>query len=160
MHSFYQRKMYIENALCKPGGIEICGNKVDLGKIRQPCYFIATLEDHISPWKSCYQGARCLGGAVRFVLGGSGHVTGIINPPAAGKYGFWTSEDPQYPEKPEDWLDTAGQQTGSWWPDWQAWIVALDNAEAPARDPAQGRLPVLDDAPGAYVKMRLGKGVR
>jgi polyhydroxyalkanoate synthase len=160
MHSFYLRKMYIENALRKPGGIEVCGVKIDLAKVKIPSYFISTLEDHIAPWKTTYAGAQCLSGPLRFVLGGSGHIAGIVNPPAANKYGFWAGESSTYPESAEDWLAATTHQTGSWWTDWQAWISAQNPAQVASRDPARGKLAVLDDAPGSYVKMRLDKGVR
>ncbi len=91
MHSFYLRTMYMENRLIEPGGIEIDGTPIDLAKIKAPCYFISTIEDHIAPWKSTYMGARRFGGPTRFVLGGSGHIAGIVNPPAANKYGYWVN---------------------------------------------------------------------
>ncbi|MBS1209069.1 MAG: phbC [Proteobacteria bacterium] len=156
MHSFYLRKMYMENALREPGGIELCGVKIDLSKIKVPCYFISTLEDHIAPWKSTYAGAQRIG-KVRFVLGGSGHIAGIVNPPVANKYGYWTREDSERPADPETWLAGCTQQPGSWWTDWQAWVTAQNASLVPARDPAQGPLKVLEDAPGSYVKARLDK---
>ncbi|MDP5238640.1 class I poly(R)-hydroxyalkanoic acid synthase [Uliginosibacterium sp. 31-16] len=159
MHSFYLRKMYMENALREPGGIEICGVKIDLGKIKVPCYFISTIEDHIAPWKSTYAGAQRIGN-VRFVLGGSGHIAGIVNPPVANKYGFWVRDDDKRPADSEDWLAGCTQQPGSWWTDWQAWVKAQDSSEVAARDPLKGKLKVLEDAPGSYVKARLDKNSR
>ena len=160
MHSFYLRKMYLENALREPGGIEVLGTKIDLTKIKVPCYFISTLEDHIAPWKTTYKGARCLGGKVRFVLGGSGHIAGIVNPPAANKYGFWTRADGDMPEGTDDWLEGTKHKVGSWWTDWQEWVAGQSEDKVPARNPVDGPLPVLEDAPGAYVKMRLDKAPR
>jgi len=161
MHSFYLRRMYMENALCQPGSIELCGVKIDLSKIKIPAYFISTVEDHIAPWKGTYKGSLCLGGPVRFVLGGSGHIAGIVNPPVANKYGFWVCPDGQRPETPELWQEQAQQQAGSWWTDWQAWISSQGGGAAvPARDPDKGRLPVLEEAPGAYVKARYDKTIR
>ncbi|PLK50741.1 alpha/beta hydrolase [Uliginosibacterium sp. TH139] len=160
MHSFYLRKMYLENALSEPGGIELCGVKIDLSKINVPCYFISTIEDHIAPWKSTYLGALRLGKTPRFVLGGSGHIAGIVNPPVANKYGFWVREDGKLPDNSEDWLKDASHQAGSWWTDWQAWAQAQDPGQVAARDPATGKLPVLEDAPGSYVKARLDKAPR
>ncbi|WP_142804171.1 alpha/beta hydrolase [Tepidiphilus sp. J10] len=156
MHSFYLRKMYIENKLVEPGGIEILGTPIDLGKIKHPCYFISTVEDHIAPWRTTYKGARRLTGApVRFVLGGSGHIAGIVNPPSANKYGYWTNPVTPLPEDPEEWLRGAEHHPGSWWPNWNEWLAAQDDTRVPARDPAQGKLPVIEDAPGSYVKVRI-----
>ncbi|AUL98987.1 class I poly(R)-hydroxyalkanoic acid synthase [Zoogloeaceae bacteirum Par-f-2] len=155
MHSFYLRKMYMENRLVQPGGIEIDGTPIDLSKIKVPCYFISTIEDHIAPWKSTYAGARHFGGPVRFVLGGSGHIAGIVNPPAANKYGYWLNPTAKLPESADEWFAGAQQQPGSWWTDWQAWVVAHDAEQVAPRDPAQGKLPVIEDAPGSYVKVRI-----
>ena len=151
MHSFYLRNMYIRNLLGKPGGITLAGVPIDLSKVTIPAYFISTAEDHIAPWKTTYKGARYLGGKVRFVLGGSGHIAGIVNPPAAKKYQFWTNE--AMPETPEKWFETATQKPGSWWEDWQAWMAAQDSEKVPARQPASA----LEDAPGSYAMLRLQK---
>ena len=158
MHSFYLRKMYMENALCTPGAIEIDDTPIDLSKVKTPSYFISTIEDHIAPWKTTYLGAQAVGGPVRFVLGGSGHIAGVVNPPAANKYGFWTADKLQ--DTAEDWYASATQNAGSWWNDWQTWLTAMDDAQVAARDPENGKLDVLEDAPGSYVKMRLDKTVR
>ncbi|MBW7902812.1 MAG: class I poly(R)-hydroxyalkanoic acid synthase [Rhodocyclaceae bacterium] len=155
MHSFYLRNMYLKNLLREPGGIEIAGVPIDLSKVKTPCYFISTVEDHIAPWKSTYKGALLPSGPVKFVLGGSGHIAGIVNPPAANKYGYWTND--ALPETPEEFLAGATQHPGSWWTDWQQWLLALPNGEkkAPARRPGSGGLAALEDAPGAFVKFRL-----
>ncbi|MBI1907102.1 MAG: class I poly(R)-hydroxyalkanoic acid synthase [Rhodocyclales bacterium] len=155
MHSFYLRNMYMHNRLVQPGGIEIDGTPIDLSKIKVPCYFISTIEDHIAPWKSTYSGARHFGGPVRFVLGGSGHIAGIVNPPAAGKYGYWVSPAVKLAETADGWFEGAAQQNGSWWTDWQDWVLAHDDSDAAARDPAKGKLKVLEDAPGSFAKLRL-----
>lgn len=155
MHSFYLRKLYMENRLVEPGGITIDGVAIDLGKIKTPCYFISTIEDHIAPWKSTYAGARSFGGPVRFVLGGSGHIAGIVNPPVANKYGFWINPAAKLPATPDDWLAGAKQNAGSWWTDWQAWLTAMDSEQTEPRDPAKGKLKVLEDAPGTFVKIRI-----
>ncbi|MBC9072412.1 class I poly(R)-hydroxyalkanoic acid synthase [Thauera sp. CAU 1555] len=155
MHSFYLRKMYMENRLSQPGGIEIDGTPIDLGKIKVPCYFISTIEDHIAPWKSTYAGARNFGGPVRFVLGGSGHIAGIVNPPVANKYGYWLNPAAKLVESADDWFAAAQQQPGSWWTDWQAWVVAHDDEQVAPRDPAKGKLKVIEDGPGSYVKVRI-----
>ena len=120
-----------------------------------PCYFISTIEDHIAPWKSTYIGARTFGGPVRFVLGGSGHIAGIVNPPAANKYGYWVNQSGDMPEDVEEWFEAAEQQAGSWWTDWQAWVTSHNNTQVPARDPAKGTLKAIEDAPGRYVKARV-----
>jgi polyhydroxyalkanoate synthase len=155
MHSFYLRNMYLNNALREPGGITLLDTPIDLSKVKTPSYFISTIEDHIAPWKGTYLGAGALGGPVRFVLGGSGHIAGIVNPPSANKYGYWTNDAKQRPENPDEWLSTAKQNEGSWWTDWQKWITGLDAEMVPARDPAKGKFKVLEDAPGSFAKFRL-----
>ena len=155
MHSFYLRNMYLGNKLKDPGGISLGGVPVDISKIKIPAYFISTAEDHIAPWKSVYKGARVLSGKVRFVLGGSGHIAGIVNPPAANKYCYWTN--PELPQDPEEWLGTAARHEGSWWADWQTWIDANNGGvKVAARVPGDGELQVIEDAPGSYVSLRLG----
>jgi polyhydroxyalkanoate synthase len=157
MHSFYLRNMYLKNALKDPGGVTLAGVPIDLGKVKTPAYFISTAEDHIAPWKSTYLGARHLGGPVRFVLGGSGHIAGIVNPPAAKKYSYCTNE--RLAPVPDDWQVAATRHEGSWWNDWQAWMEARNGTErVPARVPGDGKLKVIEDAPGSYVSVRLGAG--
>jgi polyhydroxyalkanoate synthase len=152
MHSYYLRNMYLKNLMGVPGGLNLRGVPIDLGKVKMPSYFISTVEDHIAPWKTTYKGARYLGGDVRFVLGGSGHIAGIVNPPAAKKYHYWSND--ALPETAEQWFAGAKQQPGSWWDDWQRWIDALNGGEkVPARIPANA----LEDAPGSYAMMRLQK---
>lgn len=155
MHSYYLRNMYLENRLKDPGGIVLNGVPIDISKVKVPCYFISTIEDHIAPWKSTYLGARLFAGPVRFVLGGSGHIAGIVNPPIANKYGYWIC-DP-LPETADQFLQDAEQHTGSWWTDWQAWMLSQPGATetVPARIPGKGPLKVIEDAPGSYVKYRL-----
>jgi len=155
MHSFYLRNMYLANKLKDPGGISMDGVPIDIRKIKIPTYFISTAEDHIAPWKSVYKGARILSGTVRFVLGGSGHIAGIVNPPAAKKYCYWIN--PEFPENPEEWLKAAARHEGSWWPDWQAWMEENNGDDkVAARVPGDGKLKVIEDAPGAYASLRLG----
>jgi poly[(R)-3-hydroxyalkanoate] polymerase subunit PhaC len=154
MHSYYLRNMYMKNLLRVPGGIELGGVPIDLSKVKVPAYFISTAEDHIAPWKSTYKGAQALGGNVRFVLGGSGHIAGIVNPPAANKYCFWTNT--KLVGSPEAWQEAAERHDGSWWNDWHSWITALDESErVPARVPGDGKLKPIEDAPGSYVAVRL-----
>lgn len=157
MHSFYLRNMYMNNLLRKPGGITLLDTPIDLSKVKTPSYFISTIDDHIAPWKGTYLGSGALGGPVRFVLGGSGHIAGIVNPPSANKYGYWTNNAKTNPESPDEWFAGARQHEGSWWTDWQKWITDLNGDKVPARDPAKGKLKVVDDAPGSFVKFRLDK---
>jgi polyhydroxyalkanoate synthase len=157
MHSFYLRNMYLANKLREPGGITLGGVPLNLAKVKVPAYFISTVEDHIAPWKSTYRGAKTLGGKVRFVLGGSGHIAGIVNPPVAGKYGYWTND--QLPEDADAWQQGATAHQGSWWNDWQSWIAGLNGeARVSARQPGDGKLPAIEDAPGSYVAIRLDGG--
>ncbi|MCX7176152.1 MAG: class I poly(R)-hydroxyalkanoic acid synthase [Proteobacteria bacterium] len=155
MHSFYLRNMYMKNLLKEPGGIELNGVPIDINKIKAPAYFISTIEDHIAPWRSTYLGATRLGGPVRYVLGGSGHIAGIVNPPSAEKYGYWTNDAKTLPATSDEWFAGTKQHEGSWWTDWQKWITAIDDTKVPARDPAKGKLKALEDAPGSFVKFRL-----
>ena len=151
---WYLEKVYIENGLRKPGHLSLDGTPIDLSKIDVPFFVLATKEDHIAPWTSIYPTTQILGGEVKFVLGGSGHIAGVINPPAARpKYGYWTRDD--YPETPADWLAGAERHAGSWWPEWSAWMEAHDGAErVPARVPGAGGLRAIEDAPGRYVKAK------
>ena len=153
MHSFYLRKMYQENLLGVPGGITLAGTPIDLGQVKTPAYFLSTREDHIAPWKSTYRGTQLLGGPKRFVLAASGHIAGVVNPPDSGKYNHWIN--PNLPPSPDAWLEGATEMAGSWWPDWQRWILSHDKKQVPAREPGSGKLPALDDAPGQYVQVRL-----
>ena len=156
MHSFYLRNMYLKNLLGVPGGITLEGVPIDLSKVKIPSYFISTAEDHIAPWKTTYKGSHYLGGDVRFVLGGSGHIAGIVNPPAAKKYHYWTND--ARPESADDWFKTATQHPGSWWEDWQTWMDVRNAGEkVSARVPGDGELKPLEDGPGSYVMLRLGK---
>jgi polyhydroxyalkanoate synthase subunit PhaC len=153
MHSYYLRKMYQENLLSTPNGIELDGVPIDLGRIKTPAYFLSTREDHIAPWKSTYRGTQLLSGPKRFVLAASGHIAGVVNPPEGGKYGHWISKD--VPADPETWLQGATEMAGSWWPDWHRWILASSKAQVPARQPGDGKLEPIEEAPGRYVKVRL-----
>ncbi len=152
MHSFYLRNMYINNLLREPGGIKLNGVAIDLAKVKTPAYFVASLEDHIAPWKSTYAGARIFPGKVRFVLGGSGHIAGIVNPPAANKYCYWTNEEPA--ATAQAWLEKAQQHAGSWWSDWAEWVAQYAGEKVAAREPGKGGLKALEDAPGSYVKVK------
>ena len=147
MHSFYLRNMYMKNLLREPGGITLAGVPIDLSKVTMPTYFVSAIEDHIAPWKTTYAGPQLLAGKSRFVLSGSGHIAGMINPPAANKYGYWTND--KLPDTPDAWLAGAKQHEGSWWTDWRA--VArrrISGARFRARVPGKGKLKVIEAAPG------------
>ncbi len=153
MHSFYLRKMYLENKLIEPGGLELDGVKIDLRKIAVPTYIISTREDHIAPWKSTYSATQLYKGPIRFVLAGSGHIAGVVNPPSKPKYGYWTNDD--LSGTPDQWLEGAEEHAGSWWPDWDAWAKERAGGETvPARKPGDGKLKPLCDAPGEYVMIQ------
>ncbi|MFO8046920.1 MAG: alpha/beta fold hydrolase, partial [Halomonas sp.] len=156
-HGWYLRHMYLENRLVEPGGIELDGVKIDLRKVSIPSYFLSAREDHIAKWNSTYYGALLPKGPVKFVLGGSGHIAGVVNPPHKNKYGFWTND--ALPETHDEWLAGAEQHEGSWWPHWQAWITENGYADlekmVPARQPGDGELDILEPAPGRFVKMTI-----
>ncbi|PIW26017.1 MAG: class I poly(R)-hydroxyalkanoic acid synthase [Rhodospirillales bacterium CG15_BIG_FIL_POST_REV_8_21_14_020_66_15] len=149
---YYIENFYLKNLLMLPGGIELAGVPLDLAKIKTPIYSVATRDDHIAPWVSCYPLTQATGGPVRFVLGGSGHIAGIVNPPASGKYGFWTNE--KTPADPEAWLSDAKAHEGSWWTDWGRWLARKSGAKVGPRTPGTGGLKAIEDAPGTYVKVR------
>ena len=152
MQSFYLRNMYHLNVLRKPGGITLANVPIDLRKIDVPLYFLSAREDHIAPWRSTYAGVNLVSGPRRFVLGASGHVAGVINPPSANKYGYWTSQS--YTAAPESWLEGATYHEGSWWTDWGHWAAGHGGGQVPARQPGDGELAPIEDAPGSYVRVR------
>ncbi|HXD14452.1 MAG TPA: class I poly(R)-hydroxyalkanoic acid synthase [Xanthobacteraceae bacterium] len=151
-HSFYLRNCYLDNKLAK-GEVKIAGTPIDLKAIKIPIYNLATREDHIAPAKSVLFGSTLFGGKVRYVLAGSGHIAGVVNPPDKKKYQYWTG--PLRRDADVDaWLAKATEHPGSWWPDWLAWLKRQDPTEAPARVPGAGKLKPIEDAPGSYVKVR------
>jgi polyhydroxyalkanoate synthase len=151
-HHFYLDSFYIRNAFAK-GELTAHGAPITLSDIGGPVYHVATREDHIAPAASVYRGAKEMKRAdVRFVLSGSGHIAGVVNPPVLGKYQFWTNPDMSKPTL-EEWLQDAEETPGSWWPDWHAWLAARSRAQVPAREPG-ARLGVLQPAPGSFVKVR------
>jgi len=152
MQSFYLRNMYHRNVLRKPGGITLANVPIDLRKIDVPIYFLSAREDHIAPWRSTFAGVGLVSGPVRFVLGASGHVAGVINPPSANKYGYWTNEKPA--ASPESWLENASYHEGSWWTDWARWAAQHGGGQVPSRQPGDGELAPIEDAPGSYVRVR------
>jgi len=151
-HSFYLRNCYLDNTLSK--GKMILGNTpIDLKAITAPIYNLATREDHIAPAKSVMLGSKLFGGQVRFVVSGSGHIAGVINPPNKNKYQYWTGPKPRNADI-NTWLTKAKEHPGSWWPDWLVWITRQSPTEVAARIPGEGALKAIEDAPGSYVKVR------
>jgi polyhydroxyalkanoate synthase len=151
-HSFYMRNCYLENRLTK-GEMMIGGEALDLGKVTIPIYNLATREDHIAPAKSAFLGSKFFGGPVKFVLAGSGHIAGVVNPPYKVKYNYWTGGPPV--GNVDSWIAAAQQHPGSWWPDWMQWLKQQDPAQVPARQPGGGQFQPIEDAPGSYVRVRI-----
>lgn len=150
----YVRTTYWEDKLKTPGAVEIDGVPVDLGNIDMPVYFLSTLADHIVLWQGAYKGTRLVSGDTRFVLAGSGHLAGVINPTKTGKYPHWINQD--LPEKASDWFEGATKHEGSWWPDWHAWLASHNGDQQKAIQPGKNKhYPILEAAPGSYVKKRL-----
>jgi len=152
MHSFYLRRMYQENRLVQPGGITLKGVPIDLSRIDLPVFILSTREDHIAPWRSTYAATQLYQGPVRFCLAASGHIAGVVNPPAQQKYGHWVNET--NPPTPEAWLASATEVPGSWWPEWRNWVTAFAGGKVAARKPGSGKLKAIEDAPGSYVKVK------
>lgn len=152
LHFNYLRDYYRDNLL-SAGKLSVFGQVVNLEEIMNPIYSISTREDHIAPAASVYRGMRKMGGDVRFVVGGSGHIAGVINPPDKSKYQFWTRDDGQWPENLAQWMEGASETAGSWWPDWDKWLGSQSGEMVAARPPGR-KLGVIDDAPGAYVRER------
>ena len=154
-HQSYLTDLYRDNRLVSPGSLSIAGTPVDLGKVTVPTYVQAGREDHIAPARSVWKITHHFSGPLRFVLAGSGHIAGVVNPPAAGKYQYWTNDKPA--ATLEEFLAGAAETKGSWWPDWIAWLRGLESDEVPAkgaRIPGRGKLKPLADAPGEYVRNR------
>ena len=150
----YVREMYQRNALARPRGFELLGRPVDLGAVRIPAYVQASREDHIAPAVSVYKLTRLLGGTNRFVLAGSGHIAGVVNPPAKNKYGHWLPGGRRRHPDFESWFGAAIEHPGSWWPDWHRWNARRSGRKVPARRPGDGGLDPIEPAPGSYVKLR------
>ncbi len=151
-HAFYVRSCYLENRLAQ-GKMTISNTPIDLKSVKVPIYNLATREDHIAPPKSVLLGSKFFGGPVRFVLAGSGHIAGVVNPPDRKKYQYWTGPRPRSADL-DKWLAKATEHPGSWWPDWLAWLKDQDATEVPAREPGGGVLTPIEDAPGSYVRLR------
>ena len=152
MHSFYLRNMYLKNKLIKPGGIAMCGVPIDLHTVDTPTFMLSTREDHIAPWKSTFEATKYFKGHVHFVLAGSGHVAGVINPPSKPKYQYWVNENTK--STADEWLKKAKEHAGSWWSHWAEWTKTYSGPLVPATKPGEGKLHILEDAPGSYVKVR------
>ncbi|MBT4890898.1 MAG: class I poly(R)-hydroxyalkanoic acid synthase [Rhodospirillales bacterium] len=151
MHSFYLRKMYMENKLSEPEGLELAGVPIDMRLIDTPAYMVSAHEDHIAPWKATYAATGLYKGDIRFVLSASGHIAGVVNPPASNKYHYWAND--KIEADADVWLDKAKQHEGSWWTDWSKWVKKHAGSKVNARMPGDGELIVLEDAPGSYVKV-------
>ena len=149
-HIWVMRNLYLENRLRQQGGVTIAGEPIDVRKVETPTYILSTREDHIAPWKTTFETTRLFSGPIRFVLGASGHIAGVINPPQKKKYGYWTNTDE--PADPETWIAGAESTQGSWWPDWKRWLSGNSGGRVPARRPGDGALAVIEDAPGSYVR--------
>ncbi|KIZ40988.1 MULTISPECIES: class I poly(R)-hydroxyalkanoic acid synthase [Rhodopseudomonas] len=151
-HSYYLRNCYLDNRL-SAGTMVLDNTLLDLTKVKVPIYNLATREDHIAPAESVLYGSQFFGGPVKYVLSGSGHIAGVVNPPAAGKYQFWTNDTSKATSVAE-WLATAQEHKGSWWPNWREWLGEFDPEQVPARQVGSAEFPGIEDAPGSYVRVR------
>jgi len=150
-HSYYLRNCYLDNRL-STGSMVLENTLLDLSKVKVPVYNLATREDHIAPAESVLYGSQFFGGPVKYVLSGSGHIAGVVNPPASGKYQYWTNDNIK-DIKLADWIKGAQEHKGSWWPDWRQWLESIDPEKVPARTVGEV-LPPIEDAPGSYVRVR------
>ncbi len=153
MYCWYTRNTYVENKIKNPGATTQCGLPIDLSKARMPLYLLASREDHIVPWQSAFRSKGLIGSDPRFVLAASGHVAGVINPPAKKKRSYWTHDDLN--GEAAEWLDKAEEKPGSWWPDWEAWMKRHSSGTVAApTQPGSAGYPVIEQAPGRYVKQK------
>jgi len=153
MYCWYLRNTYLENNLVEPGKATVCGEPIDLGRINVPTFLYASREDHIVPWQGAYRSTHVLKGKTRFVLGASGHIAGVINPPLKKKRSHWIGASAALPESPEDWFDTAIEYPGSWWPEWSTWLAAFGGKQVAApKKPGNAAYKPIEPAPGRYVK--------
>jgi polyhydroxyalkanoate synthase len=149
--------MYLNNKLAK-NQLKINNVNIDLSAVNTPCYFLSTEQDHIAPWKSTFMSAKCFGGPVTFVLAGSGHIAGIVNPPSSRKYSFNYNPHEQHLAKDEtdsQWLKNTVKEEGSWWKHWMGWLQKYSGSNVAARVPGGGKFKPLEDAPGTYVRKTL-----
>ena len=157
MHSEYLRKFYLHNEFFRQA-LSIAGIRLNLNEVTTPAYFLSTEQDHIAPWRSTFTGAKALGGEVQFVLGGSGHIAGVVNPPEAHKYGYKTNlQSPRECQSADHWLSTSVYHDGSWWVDWEQWLSRYSGNKINPRIPGGASRPVLQDAPGDYVRRKINK---
>jgi polyhydroxyalkanoate synthase len=155
MYAWYLRNTYLENRLVKPGQAKVCGEALDLRKVKLPVYIYGSREDHIVPIEGAYASTQVLPGPKRFVMGASGHIAGVINPPAAKKRSHWLSTAKSFPASHADWMKSAKEMPGSWWTDWSQWLKthAGKSVAAPTRY-GRGALKPIEAAPGRYVKAK------
>ncbi len=155
MYCWYLRHTYLQNELKLPGRLTVCGEKLDLTAIDAPVYVYGSREDHIVPWQAAYRSTQLFAGRSRFVMGASGHIAGVINPPAKGKRSHWIAKSPALPAEPEAWLRGATEHPGSWWTDWSPWLSAHAGALKPApKAPGNRKFKAIEPAPGRYVKVK------
>jgi polyhydroxyalkanoate synthase subunit PhaC len=151
MHMFYLRECYLKNSLAK-GNMVLGGVKLDLSKVKIPIYLQSSREDHIAPYRSVYKATKLYSSPIRYIIAGSGHIAGVINHPDANKYQYWTND--KLPDTVEEWWKGAVEHPGSWWPDWDEWLSERSGKKIAARKPGDGKLKVIEDAPGSYVKAK------
>ncbi len=155
MYCWYLRHTYLQNELKVPGRLTICGEKIDLGKIKAPFYIYGSREDHIVPWEGAYRSTQIFKGKKRFVLGASGHIAGVINPPAKNKRSHWINEAANLPPTAETWLENATEHRGSWWTDWAQWLASHAGPMVAApKTPGSRKYKAIEPAPGRYVKQK------
>ncbi|MGI9462759.1 MAG: class I poly(R)-hydroxyalkanoic acid synthase, partial [Aestuariivirgaceae bacterium] len=150
-HSYYLRECYLNNNMSQ-GKMVLDETPIDLSKVKVPVYNLAAREDHIAPLPSVFKLAKFFGGDTRLVVAGSGHIAGVVNPPEAGKYQYWTND--KGADTLNAWLDGASEHAGSWWPDWIKWLAKHSGKKVEAREPGKGKLKPIEDAPGSYVRLR------
>jgi len=155
MYCWYLRHTYLQNELKLPGRLTVCGEKLDLGAIEAPVYVYGSREDHIVPWQAAYRNTQLLKGKRRFVMGASGHIAGVINPPAKGKRSHWIAKSAALPADAEAWLASATEHPGSWWTDWSRWLASHAGPKKPApKAPGNRKFKAIEPAPGRYVKVK------
>ncbi|MBC7732814.1 MAG: class I poly(R)-hydroxyalkanoic acid synthase [Bacteriovorax sp.] len=155
MYCWYLRNTYLENNLIQPGKVTVCGEKVDLGSIDAPAYLYASREDHIVPWEGAYRSTGVLKGKTRFVLGASGHIAGVINPPSKGKRSHWIGASNTLPAEAQAWFGAAKEHPGSWWTDWSGWLAGHAGKQIAApKVPGDKKHKAIEPAPGRYVKQK------
>lgn len=150
-HLFYLREFYKNNCLSQ-GKMVLGDQKLDLSQVKIPIYLQSAKDDHIAPFRSVYKSTKLFKGPIRYIIAGSGHIAGVINPPSANKYQYWTND--KLPATVEEWQAGSTEHPGSWWGDWDKWLSKLSGEKVPARKPGDGKLKVLGDAPGEYVKVK------